>query len=382
MVDAATGDLVSVVSEDPIYDVDNVMKDPDTYEIQAVVYQKDRVHWEVLDSSLEPHFENLRALDQGDLFVTSRSSTDRIWLVGYVKSDGPVAYYAYDVDAAEGSFLFYHRPALREYTLAEMHPVTYEARDGLTIHGYITYPPGEERRNLPLVLLVHGGPWARDTWGYNPEVQWLANRGYAVLQVNFRGSRGYGKAHLNAGDREWAGKMHDDLIDAVNWAVGEGIADPDRIAIYGFSYGGYAALVGAAFTPDVFCCAIDVSGPSNLLTLLGSIPPYWTAMREVFYTRVGNPETEKNFLRSRSPLFQADRIRIPMLIVQGANDPRVKQAEADQIVEALRESDIDYEYLLFDDEGHGLTRPENRMRFYATAEKFLARHLGGRYQKD
>ena len=232
-----------------------------------------------------------------------------------------------------------------------------------------------------MVLNVHGGPWARDGWGYDPEAQWLANRGYACLQVNYRGSTGYGKDFLNAGNKEWAGKMHDDLVDAVRWAVDEGIADPERVAIYGGSYGGYAALVGATFTPDLFRCAVDIVGPSNLLTLISSIPPYWKPLLSIFHERVGNPETEEDFLKSRSPLFFVDNIQIPMLVAQGANDPRVKQAEAEQVVAAMREKGIDHEYMLFEDEGHGFARPENRLKFYATAERFLARHLGGRHEE-
>ena len=231
-----------------------------------------------------------------------------------------------------------------------------------------------------MVLNVHGGPWARDIWGYNPEAQWLANRGYACLQVNFRGSAGYGKEFLNAGDKEWGGKMHDDLVDAVNWAIERGIADPEKVAIYGWSYGGYAALVGATFTPDLFCCAVDASGISNLVTWIETVPPYWSTLLATLHQRVGNPETEREFLKSRSPLFKVDQIKIPLLIAQGANDPRVKQAEAEQIVQAMKEKGIEYEYMLFPDEGHGFARPENRLKFYAAAEKFLAQHLGGRFE--
>jgi dipeptidyl aminopeptidase/acylaminoacyl peptidase len=218
-------------------------------------------------------------------------------------------------------------------------------------------------------------------WGLHAEAQWLANRGYACLQVNYRGSTGYGKSFLNAGNKEWGARMHDDLIDAVDWVVTEGIADPNRLAIYGGSYGGYAALAGAAFTPDVFCCAISVVGPSNLITLINSIPPYWEPMVKQFYQRVGNPATEEEFLKSRSPLFSADRIRIPMLIAQGANDPRVKQAESEQIVAALKSKGKDVDYMLFPDEGHGFARPENRINFYARAEKFLAKYMGGRVEE-
>jgi dipeptidyl aminopeptidase/acylaminoacyl peptidase len=231
-----------------------------------------------------------------------------------------------------------------------------------------------------MVLNVHGGPGARDTYGYDPEHQWLANRGYAVLSVNFRGSTGFGKAFVNAADMEWGGRMHDDLIDAVNWAVAQGFADKDRVAIYGGSYGGYAALVGATFTPDTFTCAIDVVGPSDLRTLIRSIPPYWAPLVAQFHRRVGNPETEPDFLWSRSPLSRVDAIRIPMLIAQGANDPRVKKEESEQIVAAMTERGIPHRYLVFEDEGHGFRKPENNLAFHAAAEEFLAEHLGGRLE--
>ena len=259
-----------------------------------------------------------------------------------------------------------------------MEPVTFTARDGLTIHGYATFPPGVPRTGLPMVLLVHGGPWARDSWSFDAEAQWLANRGYLAVQVNFRGSTGYGKAFVNAGNREWGGKMQDDLTDAVGYVLGQGWADPARVAIFGGSYGGYASLAGAAFTPDLFCCAVDIVGPSNLKTLIETIPPYWAPMIAQFHTRVGDPDKDAEFLWSRSPLARARDIRIPLLIAQGANDPRVKQAESEQIVTALTEAGIEHEYMLFPDEGHGFAKPENRLRFYAAAERFLARYLGGR----
>lgn len=261
-----------------------------------------------------------------------------------------------------------------------MKPVSFQARDGLKIRGYLTLPPGKSGK-LPLILNVHGGPWMRDHWGFNPEIQWLANRGFAVLQVNYRSSTGFGKKFLHAGDRQWGAKMQDDLTDAAQWAVREGIAEPDGIAIYGGSYGGYAALAGAAFTPEIYACAVDIVGPSNLETLIRSIPPYWEPMRRIFDLRVGNVDVEPEFLRSRSPLFAADRIQIPMLIAQGANDPRVKQAESEMIVKALKSKGKPVEYLLFPDEGHGFARPENRLKFYAAAESFLERHLGARRKK-
>jgi dipeptidyl aminopeptidase/acylaminoacyl peptidase len=371
----------SIIAEDEQYDVDVVVIHPDSYEVQAVVFTKARDEWVFLDKSFEKDLSQIRKLDEGEVFTAGRDNADDTWLVGFSKDSGPTAYYAYKRKSRKGTFLFDHMPALKEYELAKMKPISYKARDGLTIHGYLTMPTylidGQEK-NPPMILLVHGGPWGRDRWGYNPIAQWFANRGYACLQVNFRGSTGYGKQFVNAGDREWAGKMHDDLLDGVSWAVKQGIANPKKVVIFGGSYGGYAALVGATFSPDVFCCAVDIVGPSNLVTLLRSIPPYWTPIIPMFHKRVGNPDTEEEFLKSRSPLFKVDQIKIPILIGQGANDPRVKQAESEQIVAAMKEKGLEYEYVVFPDEGHGFAKPENRMKFFAIAEKFLAKHLGGR----
>jgi dipeptidyl aminopeptidase/acylaminoacyl peptidase len=375
----AGGD-VTVIAEDPQYDVGNIMTHPDTYEIQAVAFNKDRVEWTVLDESIKPDFDRIGDIHQGDFFVTSRDDDDNTWIVAFTTDDGPVPFYVYDRKNQQVHFLFDNQPELNKYALATMRPLEFTARDGLVIHGYLTLPVGEQQTDLPMVLNVHGGPWGRDIWGYDAEAQWFANRGYACLQINFRGSTGYGKEFLNAGDREWGRNMHNDLVDAVNWAVEQGIADPKRVAIYGGSYGGYAALVGATFTPDLFCCAVDIVGPSNLNTLIRTIPPYWSTFLATFHKRVGNPDTEEEFLNSRSPLFKVDQIKIPMLIAQGANDPRVKQSESEQIVEAMKSKGIAYEYMLFPDEGHGFAKPENRLKFYAAAEKFLAVHLGGRYE--
>jgi dipeptidyl aminopeptidase/acylaminoacyl peptidase len=371
-----------IVAEDPQYDVSGVLVHPDTYEPQLVSFVRARREWLVLDHSLHEDIEAIRALHHGDFAITNRTDADDTWVTVFDQDVGSASYYVFDRSSRTGHFLFYTRPDLARYQLAAMEPISFVAQDGLMIHGYLATPPGLERSHLPMVLLVHGGPWHRDTWGYDPEVQWLTNRGYAVLQVNFRGSTGYGKEFLNAGDREWGAKMHADLVDAVRWAVDGGIADPHRIAIYGGSYGGYAALVGATFTPDLFRCAVDIVGPSNLITFINSIPPYWSAFLSMLHERVGNPDHDADFLQTRSPLFHVDRIKIPLLIAQGANDPRVKRAEAEQIVTALREKDIDHEYLLFPDEGHGFAKPENRLAFYAAAERFLAKHLGGRCEAD
>jgi dipeptidyl aminopeptidase/acylaminoacyl peptidase len=369
---------VEVVAEDPTYDVAGVTVDPDTRAVQAVTFQKDRAEVVVIDPAVAPDFDALAAVDPGELSILNRDDEDHIWLVAFTADDGPVSYYTWDRATRSATFLFHHQPALLQYVLAPMEPFSFAARDGLSIHGYLTFPAGVDRHELPAVLDVHGGPWARDAWGLNPEAQWFANRGYVCIQVNYRGSTGYGKDFVNAGDKQWGAKMHDDLLDAVAFVVGQGWVDPDRVAIYGGSYGGYAALVGATFTPNVFRAAVDIVGPSNLKTLIESIPPYWAPLIAQFHTRVGNPETEADLLWSRSPLSRAADVRVPLLIAQGANDPRVKQAESEQIVAALKAKRIDHEYLLFPDEGHGFAKPENRLRFYAAAERFLATHLGGR----
>ena len=380
-LDLSTGQA-TVIAEDPSYDVVSVRTHPDTRTPQLAIFLKDRADYRVLDPAIEQDVERIRALDQGDFALSSHDDADQLWLVAFTKDDGPYPHYAYDRNTGDAVFLFEHQPALSDHTLAPMEPLSFTARDGLTIHGYVTFPPRAERRALPAVINVHGGPWARDSWGFDPSAQWLANRGYLCVQVNFRGSTGYGKHFVNAGDREWGAKMHDDLIDAVDEVVGRGWADAERIAILGGSYGGYAALVGATFTPDVFRCAVDVVGPSNLNTLIESIPPYWKPMLSLFQERVGNPETERDFLWERSPLSRVDNIKIPVLIGQGANDARVKQDESEQIVAAMREKGIAHEYLLFEDEGHGFTKPENRLKFYAAAERFLAQHLGGRFEPE
>ncbi len=377
--DIATGEE-TLIAGDEKYDVADVRLHPDTREVQTVSFLRERVHHEVLDDSIADDIARLESLERGDLSVGSHDDADETWIVAYTSDDGPTRFHRYDRASGSATFLFEDRPELGCYELAQTEPFTVTARDGLEMHGYLTSPPGVERADLPSVLLVHGGPWHRDTWGFHPEVQWLANRGYLVIQVNFRGSTGYGKAFLGAGDREWGAKMHDDLLDTVAWSVEQGYADPDRVAIYGGSYGGYAALVGATFTPEWFACAVDIVGPSNLKTLIESVPPYWEPMIAQFHTRVGNPEVEPEFMWERSPLSRVESISIPLLIAQGANDPRVKQAESEQIVAELREKGIDHEYLLFEDEGHGFAKPENRMRFYAAAEEFLTRHLGGRHE--
>jgi dipeptidyl aminopeptidase/acylaminoacyl peptidase len=372
---------IEVLLEDPEADVAGAILHPDTREPQIVEVLKDRVEYHVFDPAVAPDLAAIRALDPGDPALVSRDEADSTWLIAFNKDAGAVRFYSYDRASRSGSFLFDSRPDLARYELAAMEPFTFEARDGLLIHAYASFPAGAGRTALPTVLNVHGGPQTRDTWGFNPEAQWLANRGYLCLQVNYRGSTGYGKSFVAAGDREWGAKMHDDLLDAVNHAVAAGWTDKDRVAIYGGSYGGYAALVGAAFTPDFFRCAVDIVGPSNLKTLLETIPAYWAPLKAQLYKRVGNPETDVDFLWSRSPLSRVEDIKIPLLIAQGANDPRVKQDESEQIVAALKDAGIDYEYMLFPDEGHGFAKPANRLKFYAAAERFLAKYLGGRFEE-
>jgi dipeptidyl aminopeptidase/acylaminoacyl peptidase len=373
----ATGEL-DVLAEDGEADISGVRVDPDTREPQIAVVTKARAEYRVLDPSVADDIAAIRALHPGDPVFENADDADSIWLVGFTNDAGPIPYYAYDRASRTAKFLFEHRPELSRYELAPMEPFSLTTRDGLTLHGYATFPPGADRTGLPTVLDVHGGPWARDFWGFNPEAQWLANRGYLCLQVNFRGSTGYGKDFVNAGDREWGNRMQDDLSDTVGFAISQGWADPARVAIMGGSYGGYAALAGAAFTPDLYCCAVDIVGPSNLITLIKSVPPYWAPMIAQFLRRVGDPDNDADFLWSRSPLSRAETIRIPLLIAQGANDPRVKQAESEQIVAALQKAGIEHDYMLFPDEGHGFAKPENRLRVYAEADRFLAHHLGGR----
>lgn len=370
----------TVIAEDYQYDVGGIIIHPVSRVIQAVSFYKDKQEWQILDQSISLDFDAINKVRQGEFNIGSRDLADKNWLVSYLTDDGPVYYYAYNRESKTSTLLFSNKPKLEELTLASIQPIAFKSRDQLTIHAYLTTPVGMPAKNLPTVLLVHGGPWARDTWGYDPEVQWLANRGYAVLQVNFRGSTGYGKDFLNAGNREWGAKMHDDLIDAVNWLIQQGIADPKQVAIMGGSYGGYATLVGLTFTPDVFAAGVDIVGPSNLITMMESIPPYWEPLRAIEAHRIGNLETEQEFLKSRSPLFFVDRIQAPLLIAQGANDPRVKQAESDQIVQAMQQAGKPVEYILYSDEGHGFARPENRLYFYAKTEEFLAKYLGGRVE--
>ena len=370
------------LASDPKADAGGIVLNPATREPQAVAFEYDRVRWQVLDDAIAGDFRLMRERFGDEFEIVSRSADDGIWIVRYDRDAAPAEFHLYDRAAGNLEFLFTNRPALEDAPLAPMRSRVVRSRDGLDLVTYVTMPPDADAAGAPppAVLLVHGGPWARDSWGYDPYHQLLANRGCAAISVNFRGSTGFGKRFLNAGNMEWAGRMHDDLIDVVEWAVSERLADRDRIAIMGGSYGGYAALVGLAFTPAVFACGVDIVGPSNLNTLLESVPPYWQPMLAMFHTRVGDNTTDEGaeFLRQRSPLTRADAIIRPLLIAQGANDPRVKRAESDQIADAMNRRGVPVTYLLYPDEGHGFARPENNLSFTAAAEAFLARHIGAR----
>jgi dipeptidyl aminopeptidase/acylaminoacyl peptidase len=374
----------TVLAEDREFDVSQAITHPTRHHVQAVNYCREKSEWTALCDEVKDDFAYLDGYCQGIYGIISRTLNDEIWIVQDVVDNGSMRFYAYDRRRKAAELIFLAQAKLDEYSLARMQPISYTARDGMKIYGYLTLPVGIDPRSMskkpPLVLDVHGGPWERNVWCWDSQVQWLANRGYSVLQINFRGSTGYGKKYYTAGDREWGGKMHDDLIDGKRWAVAQGYADSSKVAICGWSYGGYATLVGLAFTPDEFCCGVDIVGPSNLVSLLETIPPYWAPIKSLFDKRVGILETEREFLESRSPLFKVHQVKAPLLIAQGAQDPRVKKAESDQIVKALRENGQEVEYLVIEDEGHGFAKPENRLRFYALAEEFLAKQLGGRRQ--
>lgn len=351
--------------------------------VRAAAFDVDgRLVWQATEPSMKGELEALRAALAGDFMVVSMDAADSKWLVAETRDLGPVRFFTWDRKAKKAELLFTSQPKLEGLPLAAMKPVTIPARDGLALPGYLTLPVGKAPKSLPLVLLVHGGPWARDSWGQQPVVQWLANRGYAVLQVNFRASSGFGKRFLNAGNRQWGLAMHDDLLDGVAWAVKEGLADPKKVAIMGGSYGGYATLAGLAFTPETFACGVDLVGPSNLFTLLATIPPYWAAFRKQMLRRIGDPDdpADKDLLTRASPLFSAKKIRAPLMIGQGANDPRVKVAESEQIVSELEKNGLPVTYVVYPDEGHGFARPENRIDFWGRAEPFLAACLGGRVE--
>ncbi|MFC7537545.1 S9 family peptidase [Sphingomonas sp. GCM10030256] len=384
--DVASG-AKRVMAEDGRADIGGALANPRTGEVEAYAVNYLRNEWTPLGNAVKSDLAFLQGRLKGDIAVTSRTLADDKWTVAVSSATQPASTYLYDRKAKTVTKLFDSRPVLAGAPLSEMRPLEIRSRDGKTLVSYLTLPAGSDpdadgRPNapVPMVLLVHGGPWGRDAYGFNGTHQWLANRGYAVLSTNFRASTGFGKDFVTAGNLQWGRTMHDDLLDAVDWAVKSGVTTADKVAIMGGSYGGYATLAGLAFTPDRFACGVDIVGPSNLETLLKTIPPYWEAGKVQFYKRMGDPTTAEGLalLKERSPLYAADKIKKPLLIGQGANDPRVKQAESDQIVNAMKAKGIPVTYVLFPDEGHGFARPVNNIAFNAVAENFLSRCLGGR----
>ena len=342
--------------------------------VSYTVAKRDMAFFDSWRENIQQKLEKKLPGYEVDITSFSDDETKAIVVTYSDKSSG--TYYYYDIEKNQLTDLGKVSPWLNEDHMAEMQPVKYLSRDGLTIHGYLTLPKGSSGKNLPVVVNPHGGPWARDTWGYRPEIQFLANRGYAVFQMNFRGSTGYGREFWEISFKEWGKSMQDDITDGVQWLISEGIADPERIAIYGASYGGYATLAGLAFTPDLYACGVDYVGVSSLFTFMESIPPYWELYRTMLYEMVGHPEKDKDLLASSSPLLHIDKIKAPLFIAQGANDPRVVKSESDQIVQALRNAGIDVPYMVKDDEGHGFYNEENQFDFYREMEKFLKKHIG------
>jgi dipeptidyl aminopeptidase/acylaminoacyl peptidase len=384
--DVASGQK-TVLGEDPRAEVGGIEASPLTGKVEAYAVNYLRTDWTFLDPKFGADFKYVQAHLKGEVIITSRTHDDDKWTVATNASDAPSELWLFDRKTRALTKLYTTRPDLEGKALAAMLPVEIKSRDGLTLVSYLTLPPGSDPKGdghpthpLPMVLFVHGGPWGRDVYGYNGFHQWLANRGYAVLSVNFRASTGFGKTFTQAGDLQWGRKMQDDLLDAVDWAVKRGVTTHDKVAIMGGSYGGYATLAGLAFTPDAFACGVDLFGPVNLETLLKTTPSYWAAQNNIMFRRMGDPATPEGqaILKERSPLYAAAAIRKPLLIGQGANDARVKQDESDQMVAAMKAGHVPVTYLLFDDEGHGFARPENNLAFYAIAEQFLAKCIGGR----
>jgi dipeptidyl aminopeptidase/acylaminoacyl peptidase len=385
-IDLRTG-FETMLVHDPRADLEDLLRHPLTGRVRAAYVNYDRRVTHVLEAEVEEDFDFLSEGTDGVVQVVSMSHDDRRWIVSTMMDDGPLRFYLYERTPRRATLLFTSRPALERYPLAKMHARILRSRDGLDLVAYLSLPPGTDPQGagvpaqpLPMILQVHGGPWHRDSWGFNPYHQWATNRGYAMLMIQFRGSTGFGKSFVNAGDHEWGGKMHDDLLDAVEWAVETGVAQRDKIAIMGGSYGGYACLWGMTNTPEVFACGIDIFGVSNLITMLETFPAYWGTAMETMYRRIGDPRTEEGraFLTSRSPLTYVENIRRPLLIVHGANDVRVTLGESEQIVSAMKERGIPVTYVVYPDEGH-LTffHPQNNISFFAIAEQFLAQHLGG-----
>ncbi|HEX9309806.1 MAG TPA: S9 family peptidase [Gemmatimonadaceae bacterium] len=376
-----------LVESDPLNRVDfgSAIFSDVTNDLVATTYVDDRTRVYFKDPAWEKDYKLIKSrLPNKEINVTSTTNDEQTWMVVASSDREPGERYIFDRNTKKLTPQYKVFDKLPREALAPQKPISYPSTDGLIVPAYLTLPVGVAAKNLPLVVFPHGGPWGRDTWGYSSIAQFLANRGYAVLQPNFRSSTGYGKKFLNAGNNEWGQKMQDDLTNGVRYLVSQGIVDPKRVGIMGGSYGGYATLAGLAFTPDVYAAGVSIVGPSNLITLLNSIPPYWESIRTIFNERMGNPNTPAGLaqLKRQSPLNSADKIKAPLLVVQGANDPRVNRAESEQIVMALRDRGFPVEYILAPDEGHGFARPINNLVLFTSAEKFLAKHLGGRYEES
>ncbi|GAB0170769.1 S9 family peptidase [Lysinibacillus sp. CTST325] len=367
-----------VIMSNSEVDVTGVFYSAEKDKVLFGAYETDKIHYQFFDEDFEKLFrkiQNKLGVQENEIAINDYNKEMTKFIVKVSSDTVYGKFYYYDSTTDEIIELATLGSWLNPEELAEMHPISYKSRDGLTINGYLTLPKNKEAKNLPLIVNPHGGPWARDTWGFDPETQLLANRGYAVLQVNFRSSTGYGKEFLDAGNKQWGLKIQDDITDGVQWAIDQGIADPKRIGIYGASFGGYATLAGITYTPDLYAAAVDYVGISNIFTLLNTIPPYWETQRKEYYERIGHPENDKELLTAASPVFHVDKIKTPLFVAQGANDPRVNKAESDQIVEALRARGVDVEYMVKDNEGHIFRNEENRIEFYTAMLKFLDSHL-------
>jgi len=375
-INPATGEELSILFQHPEVDAGNLYFSHKRKVLTAISFTTAKSHRKFLDGQTELLFKNLeKELPGYEISLSSSTKDENIFIVRTYSDRSLGAYYIYTVSNNVLTKIGDVSPWLKEDQMAVMKPISFTSRDGLLINGYLTLPVGVDPKNLPVVINPHGGPWARDGWGFNPEVQFLANRGYAVLQLNFRGSTGYGKQFMEASFKQWGRNMQNDITDGVNWLIKDGVADPKRVAIYGASYGGYATLAGITFTPDLYACAVDYVGVSNLLSFMKTIPPYWKPYLEMMYEMVGNPNTELELLKAASPVFHVDKIKSPLFVAQGAKDPRVNIEESNQIVEALKKRGVDVEYMVKENEGHGFSNEENQFAFYKAMEKFLKKHM-------
>lgn len=372
-----TGKVISVIATNEKSDISNVLFDKKSHTVQAVLFDYLKPRWLLLDKSLEEDFTPLQDLFGGSFEIVSRDLADEYWIIKVEFAEQPIKYYLYDRNQRLIKFLFHSKPELAGHQWLKVQPLIIKSRDGLNLISYLTLPPNKAAKNLPLILFVHGGPWLRDSWNrFNRYRQWFASLGYAVLQVNYRGSTGFGKKFLDSGNGEWGRKMQDDLTDAVNWAIDEGIADPKKVCIIGGSYGGYAVLAGLTFTPDLYACGVAVAAPTNLNTLVQSFPPDWALGKFVRQLRIGDVINDSSLNYERSPIFHVSKIRAPLLLFHGKNDPRVGVDHAASIEAAMKENEVNYEYVAYDNEGHTIRVPGNRLDMFEKIERFLAKELG------